>query len=426
MQIAQVLAGYTLGGADLLRRAMGKKIQSEMDAQRQQFVEGAKARGVEPARAEHDLRPDGEIRRLRLQQIACRRLCAGRLPDRLSEGELSGRVHGRVDDPRPRQHRQAEPVPPGIGPARHRAAAARHQPLRRSTFAVETDPKSGKPAIRYALAAVKGVGAQAMRESGRRARPRTGRSRICSISRSGSTPGASTAASSRAWSRPAPSTRSNPNRAQTFAAAELLLRQASRAAEERRGRPGQPVRRRPRRSSRPSCRWSTDWPPVEKLQHEFDAIGFYLSSHPLDAYGKSLERAGILRSADLPAALAANGADPLPARRHRRRPQGAHLGARQPLRLRADVGPERRLRGDRVLRSAGAGARAVRRRPAAGRHRRCAQRGGEPAADRAKDRAARRRRRPRRGGAAGVFRRGAGIDPVEEPVRPRGAAGAAG
>src|SRR4051794_18329636 len=41
MQIAQVLAGYSLGGADLLRRAMGKKIQSEMDAQRQQFVTGA-------------------------------------------------------------------------------------------------------------------------------------------------------------------------------------------------------------------------------------------------------------------------------------------------------------------------------------------------------------------------------------------------
>ena len=38
MQIAQVLAGYTLGGADLLRRAMGKKIQAEMDAQRAQFV----------------------------------------------------------------------------------------------------------------------------------------------------------------------------------------------------------------------------------------------------------------------------------------------------------------------------------------------------------------------------------------------------
>src|SRR5260370_15036467 len=41
MQIAQVLACYTLGGADLLRPAMGKKIQSEMDDQRQQFVEGS-------------------------------------------------------------------------------------------------------------------------------------------------------------------------------------------------------------------------------------------------------------------------------------------------------------------------------------------------------------------------------------------------
>ncbi|HEX6661783.1 MAG TPA: DNA polymerase III subunit alpha [Sphingomicrobium sp.] len=40
MQAAQVLAGYSLGEADLLRRAMGKKIQSEMDAQRARFVEG--------------------------------------------------------------------------------------------------------------------------------------------------------------------------------------------------------------------------------------------------------------------------------------------------------------------------------------------------------------------------------------------------
>src|SRR5271155_5528803 len=52
MQIAQVLAGYTLAGADLLRRAMGKKIASQMDAQRQQFVEGAQSRGVERGRAE--------------------------------------------------------------------------------------------------------------------------------------------------------------------------------------------------------------------------------------------------------------------------------------------------------------------------------------------------------------------------------------
>jgi DNA polymerase-3 subunit alpha len=43
MQAAQVLAGYSLGDADLLRRAMGKKIQAEMDAQRARFVDGCKA-----------------------------------------------------------------------------------------------------------------------------------------------------------------------------------------------------------------------------------------------------------------------------------------------------------------------------------------------------------------------------------------------
>ena len=41
MQIAQILAGYSLGEADLLRRAMGKKIKEEMDAQRARFVNGA-------------------------------------------------------------------------------------------------------------------------------------------------------------------------------------------------------------------------------------------------------------------------------------------------------------------------------------------------------------------------------------------------
>jgi DNA polymerase III subunit alpha len=53
MQIAQVLAGYTLGGADLLRRAMGKKKPEEMAQQRSIFVEGATKRGVEQATAEH-------------------------------------------------------------------------------------------------------------------------------------------------------------------------------------------------------------------------------------------------------------------------------------------------------------------------------------------------------------------------------------
>jgi DNA polymerase-3 subunit alpha len=53
MQIAQVLAGYTLGGADMLRRAMGKKKPEEMAKQRAVFVDGARARGVEDSTATH-------------------------------------------------------------------------------------------------------------------------------------------------------------------------------------------------------------------------------------------------------------------------------------------------------------------------------------------------------------------------------------
>lgn len=52
MQIAQILGGYSLGAADLLRRAMGKKIKAEMDAQAEKFVTGAVANNVEKAQAE--------------------------------------------------------------------------------------------------------------------------------------------------------------------------------------------------------------------------------------------------------------------------------------------------------------------------------------------------------------------------------------
>ena len=53
IQIAQKLAGYSLGEADLLRRAMGKKIKSEMDAQRGKFIDGASSNGVDKKKAEY-------------------------------------------------------------------------------------------------------------------------------------------------------------------------------------------------------------------------------------------------------------------------------------------------------------------------------------------------------------------------------------
>ncbi len=83
MQAAQILAGYTLGQADLLRRAMGKKIRKEMQEQRKHFVKGATERGMDRTPGRRDLRSAGALRRIRLQQEPRRGLCAGRLSDRL-------------------------------------------------------------------------------------------------------------------------------------------------------------------------------------------------------------------------------------------------------------------------------------------------------------------------------------------------------
>ena len=52
MQIAQVLSGYSLGEADMLRRAMGKKKKSEMDKQKIRFMEGAEKNDVEAKTAD--------------------------------------------------------------------------------------------------------------------------------------------------------------------------------------------------------------------------------------------------------------------------------------------------------------------------------------------------------------------------------------
>ena len=53
MQIAQILSGYSLGEADLLRRAMGKKIKSEMDAQKERFITGAAEKGIDADQADY-------------------------------------------------------------------------------------------------------------------------------------------------------------------------------------------------------------------------------------------------------------------------------------------------------------------------------------------------------------------------------------
>jgi len=306
MQIAQVLAGYTLGGADLLRRAMGKKIQSEMDAQRKSFVEGAVARGVAPGKAEQIFDQMAKFAGYGFNKshAAAYGLVAYQtayLKANYPVEFLAASMTLDLGNTDKLNHFRQELSRLGIAllpPDINRSDVA---------FSVEADPETGKPAIRYALAAVKGVGQQAMRELVAERAAHGPYKDVFDFARRLDTKSFNRRQFENLVKAGAFECL-NPNRAQSFAAADLLLRQASRAAEER-------VTKQenlfagvdPGFAARPSLPVVADWPPVERLQHEFDAIGFYLSSHPLDPYAKSLERAGVLRWVDLPVALAANG-----------------------------------------------------------------------------------------------------------------------
>ena len=302
MQAAQVMADYSLGGADLLRRAMGKKIKSEMVAQRANFVRGAVKNGVEEGEANlvFDLMEKFSGYGFNKSHSAPYALIAyqtaylkANYPEEFMAASMTLDL-GNTD--KLGEFRQEcdrlgiKVLPPDI----NRSAV---------TFTVEETPQGA--AIRYALAAVKGVGAQAMEQV---AAERTARGPfkdlfdfarrvdVKSFNRR-QFESLAKAGAFESLSR---------NRAQTFAAAELLLRHAAAAAEERESQQvnlfgDAPVRQGP---ALPAVQ---DWPPIERLQHEFDAIGFYLSSHPLDAYGKSLERVGVVRFADLPTRLAVGG-----------------------------------------------------------------------------------------------------------------------
>jgi DNA polymerase-3 subunit alpha len=309
MQIAQVLAGYTLGGADLLRRAMGKKIQAEMDAQRKTFVEGARERGVDQRRAEliFDQMAKFAGYGFNKSHAAAYALVAYQtayLKANYPVEFLAASMTLDMGNTDKLNQFRAELGRLGI--------ALLPPDINRSEvdFAVEPDPKTGEPAIRYALAAVKGVGAQAMRDLAAERGANGPYKDLFDFAARLDTRGFNRR-QFESLVKAGAFASINPNWAQTMAAIDLLLRQASRAAEDRVSKQeslfgGIAGLDHGGFVDHPPLPLIDDWPQIEKLQHEFDAIGFHLSSHPLDPYGKSLERAGILRVADLPAALAAH------------------------------------------------------------------------------------------------------------------------
>ena len=127
MRLASELAGFTLGQADELRRAMGKKDAAKMQAQRDQLHDRLPAQRDRREEGQQDLRVHRVLRRLRLQQVALDDLRAARVPDRVPQGELPAALHGRAADDRIAELRQGRAVPGGVPRPRRAGAAAGHQ-----------------------------------------------------------------------------------------------------------------------------------------------------------------------------------------------------------------------------------------------------------------------------------------------------------
>jgi DNA polymerase-3 subunit alpha len=300
MQIAQVLSGYSLGGADLLRRAMGKKIQSEMDAQRATFIEGARKNEVEDARASMIFDKVAKFAGYGFNKChsAPYALVAyqtaylkANYPVEFFAASMTLDMGNtdKIGNFRRELERLKIPL---LGPDVNNSFAE---------FAVETTPE-GKKAVRYALSAIKGVGREAMSrlaeerlESGpfrdlfdfaERLDQRVINKRLIEgLVKAGAFDSL------------------NKNRAQTFGAVEALTRH-SQATHESRGSNQNSLFGDDTAQRRPQLPKMPDWAPMERLQNEFAAIGFYLSSHPLAAYERSLQRLGVCRAADLTALLA--------------------------------------------------------------------------------------------------------------------------
>jgi DNA polymerase III subunit alpha len=303
MQIAQKMAGYSLGGADLLRRAMGKKIAAEMEAQRNIFTEGAIKRGIDPAKATEvfDLMAKFADYGFNKSHAAAYALVAYQtawLKANHPEVFLAACMSLALSntDRLAALKQEAERggiriLPPDI----NRSAA---------DFSVER-LEDGKLAIRYALAAVKKVGFAAM-ETLVAARGETQFAGFADIA-ARVDPRQLNKMQIENLAKAGAFDRLTPNRARVFLGAETILRRSQADHDEKQS--GQiglfgGAAATPEPLRLPDV---PDWPPLERLSFEADAIGFHLTAHPLDTYKQALRRLGVTTAAQVET-LATNGA----------------------------------------------------------------------------------------------------------------------
>jgi DNA polymerase-3 subunit alpha len=302
MQIAQRMGGYSLGAADLLRRAMGKKIRAEMETQRQIFTNGATARGIpEPKAVEvFDLmakfadygfnKSHAAAYALVSYQTAwmkanhpvpflaaCMSLAMGNTDKLSALRQEAERMGIRV-------------LPPSIN-----ASGA--------DFVVERQA-DGALAIRYALAAIKRIGFAAMQSvvQARGAHP------FADISDFAARVDARQISKMQLenLARAGAFDELDANRARLFAGAETIFRRAQAQAEEASsGQIGLFGGGKPDKLRLPDM---PDWPDMERLGYEAEAVGFHLTAHPLDGFATLLRRLGAVPTNALQARAEAGAA----------------------------------------------------------------------------------------------------------------------
>jgi DNA polymerase-3 subunit alpha len=298
-QIAKDLAGYSLAQADILRRAMGKKIKKEMDAQRERFVAGAVDRGID-----------------RLTADAIFDACAKFAEYGFNKSHSAPYAFITYQTAWFKANHPAEFLAASMTldkGATDKLAEFRAEALRlgikvvapsvnESLVDFDVRSEGGAPAIHYALSAVKGVGeAQAealVRARGTRAFSSQGEMAARLDPRAVNKKALESLAAAGAFDC------LEPNRAAAFAGVERMLAIANRDAMERAA--GQNALFGEAETA-PLGAGAAPWSESERLRREFDAVGFFLSGHPLEVYATALKRLRASRWAEFSRAVR-NGA----------------------------------------------------------------------------------------------------------------------
>lgn len=299
MQIAQVLAGYSLGEADLLRRAMGKKIKKEMAAQRQRFVSGAVERGVDREQADSifDLLQRFADYGFNKSHAAAYALVAyqtaylkANYPVEFLAASMTldmGNTDKLAEFRREAERIGVAVVPPNVNRSGRAFDVAEGQVI-------------------YALAALRGVGSHA----------------VDTITRTrGERPFADLADFAARIDARAMNKRTleslaaagafdclEPNRARAFGAVDAVLAHAQRAGADALSGQSELFGGSGARAAL-HVREAEEWLPAERLKREYDAVGFFLSGHPLDDYATALARLRVLPWAEFSKSVKA-GATP--------------------------------------------------------------------------------------------------------------------